>query len=212
MEEEKILIVEDEELLVLQIKSDLLQMGYAVTDSYSSGEEAIEGVEKLKPDLILMDITLKGKLDGIQTAGLIRRKHDIPVIYLTAHSEEGAVEQAQATEPYGYLLKPISSRGLEIAVKIALYKHRTDREKDRLTKDLQQALEKVRVLSGLLPICSYCKKIRNDKNYWEQIESYISKHSDALFTHSICPECKNKVMAEIEKIPGTHIEDGPDRA
>jgi len=143
-----------------------------------------------------MDIRLKGGMDGITTAEVIKKQHDIPVIYMTAHSEKSTIERAKTTEPYGYLLKPINNKEFQIAVEITLYKHKIENEKALLTKRLQDALEKVKLLSGMLPICSSCKKIRNDEGYWEQIETYISEHSEAQFTHGLCLECTARLYPD----------------
>src|SRR5208337_1982719 len=114
------LIVEDEGLVALKTKKDLERIGYDVVDIFASGEEALEGIEAVRPDLILMDIQLQGKIDGIDAANDISEKYDVPVIYLTAHSEENTLWRAKKTEPYGYLLKPIDEKELHIAVEIAL--------------------------------------------------------------------------------------------
>ncbi|MBF0500357.1 MAG: response regulator [Candidatus Riflebacteria bacterium] len=194
----KILIVEDEAILALQMKENLLQMGYSITAIYPSGEEALEGIPAAPPDLVLMDINLLGDIDGIETADRISRQFDIPSIFITAHSEESTITRAKMTGPYGYLLKPVNPKELQIAVEMALYKSKTDKEKAQLTKELRTALEKVKTLSGLLPICCSCKKIRNDKGFWEQVEVYIRDHSEAEFTHSLCGECMKKLYPEIE--------------
>ena len=136
---------------------------------------------------------LKGELDGIETANLITKQYDIPVIYMTAHSEAVAIERAKMTEPYAYLLKPVSHKELQVAVELALYKSKTDKEKAQLTKELQAALEKVKLLSGMLPICASCKKIKKDEGYWEQVEVYVSGHSEAEFSHGLCDECGMKL-------------------
>lgn len=193
MEKKKILIVEDEGIVALQIKDSLEEMGHAVADIYSSGEEALENIGVLCPDLVLMDIKLRGEMDGIETAGRIRRQYNLPVIYLTAHSETSTLGMAKLTEPYGYVLKPFNVQELQIAIELAVHKHRIDTEKEKLTNELKDALEKVKLLSGMLPICSACKKIRDDKGYWNQIEVYIRDHSEAEFSHGICPECAKRL-------------------
>lgn len=203
MADRKILIVEDEGLLALQIEKELQQNGHAVAAICASGEEALKFIEAERPDLVLMDIKLQGELDGIETAGRIQEAYDIPVIYMTAHAEESTIERAKATGPYGYLLKPVRPKELHIAVEIAIYKHKTEKEKAQLAEErdkliiaLQEALAKVKQLSGFLPICASCKKIRDDRGYWNQIESYIHDHSEAEFTHGLCPECARKLYPE----------------
>ena len=123
MSDAKILIVEDERIVAKDIEKRLLKLGYGVTGIISSGEKALESVESAYPDLVLMDIRLKGKIDGIETAEGIRKKHDIPIVYITAYGSEEIVERARATEPFGYLLKPFEDRELRTAIEIALFRH-----------------------------------------------------------------------------------------
>ncbi len=139
MEKKRILIVEDEGILALRIKSDLEEMGYAVVGTYASGKEALEGIKEAGPDLVLMDISLQGKMDGIETACRMNKDYGVPVIYLTAHSEENIIERAKITEPYGYILKPFTTKELRIVVEVALHKYKIDREKAQLTIELQKA-------------------------------------------------------------------------
>lgn len=194
----KVMLVEDEAILALQLKDLLKQMGHSVTAICASGEAALESVETAPPELILMDINIQGEMDGIETARCIHERHDIPVIFMTAHSETNTIARAKTVEPYGYLLKPVNPKELQIAVEVALYKAFLDREKAKLTRELQEALEKVKLLSGILPICCSCKKIRNDQGYWEQIEVFIRDHSDADFSHGLCEECRNKLYPDLE--------------
>lgn len=123
-----ILIVENESLVSLNIENRLLEMGYEVPATASSGEAAIQAAESTKPDLVLMDIRLNGKIDGIQAAEAIRDRFKIPVIYLTAYSDRETLQRAKITEPYGYIIKPFEARELGSVIEIALYKHRIDRE------------------------------------------------------------------------------------
>ncbi|KJU84500.1 multi-sensor signal transduction histidine kinase [Candidatus Magnetobacterium bavaricum] len=132
----KILIVEDEAVLSMQIKYEVLQMGYSVTGISDTGEKALASIGKEMPDIVLMDITLKGKLDGIETADLIHKQYNIPIIYMTAHSEKGTIERAKLTNPYGYLLKPVNIKELQIALDVTLYKSMIDEEKAELTERL----------------------------------------------------------------------------
>jgi len=190
MESGKILIVEDELLIGENLKRSLLKNGYEVPCIAVTGTEAISMVEQHNPDLILMDIKLKGDMDGIEAAGIIRKRFDIPVVFLTAHSDIDTFEKAKITEPFGYLLKPFEDRQLCLAIETTLYKNRMEKERKKL-------LEEIKVLRGLLPICSHCKKIRNDTGYWEQIEDYIRNHSEAVFSHGICPDCLKKFYSDL---------------
>jgi len=124
---DKILIVEDESIVALNLQSRLEKMGYEVSGVASSGEAAIAAAQANQPDLVLMDIRIKGKIDGIETANIIRAKFNIPVIYLTAYVDQETLERAKITEPYGYLIKPIEAKELSSNIQISLYKHRTER-------------------------------------------------------------------------------------
>ena len=126
MADTSLLVVEDESIVAMDIKHRAEGMGYKVMGIASSGEEAISKTGEFQPDLILMDIVLKGKMDGVQAAQIIREKYDIPVVYLTAYSDEKTLGRAKLTGPFGYIIKPFEDRELHSAVEIALYKHQMD--------------------------------------------------------------------------------------
>ncbi|MDD5677176.1 MAG: response regulator [Kiritimatiellae bacterium] len=124
----RILIVEDENIVAKDIQNSLIGLGYAVAGVISSGEEAVERVGALKPDLILMDVMLRGAMDGIEAAERIRREHAVPVIYLTAYTDDDTLRRAKLTEAFGYLLKPFEDRELRTTIEMALYKHTMERK------------------------------------------------------------------------------------
>jgi PAS domain S-box-containing protein len=128
MDTTKILIVEDENIVALDIKNRLTKLGYLVAGRAVSGPEAIALAAESQPDLILMDIRLKGDMDGITAAEQIRDSWDIPVIFLTAYSDETTLQRAKITQPYGYLLKPFEDRDLHTTIAMALYRHKIERE------------------------------------------------------------------------------------
>ena len=200
----RILIVEDDSLVALDLKNSLESFGYEISDTVSSGEAAIEKVAALNPNLVLMDILLSGALDGIRTAEIIRKRFNIPIIYLTAYSEEKIFQEAKVTEPYGYVLKSCNSRELHIAIEVALYKRKADEEKNNLIAELQKALATIKQLHGILPICSSCKKIRDDNGSWNEMEVYITEHSEADFSHGYCPECGKKALEEFKALKKPH--------
>lgn len=115
-----ILIVEDESIVALDIKDKLERLGYTVLAIVSSGEEAIEEVKKATPDLVLMDIVLKGEIDGIETARRIRDDFDTPIIYLTAHSDERTLKRAEITGHFSYIIKPFADEDLQNAIETIL--------------------------------------------------------------------------------------------
>jgi hypothetical protein len=124
----RILIVEDESIVALDISNRLIKMGYKVLAIAASGHEAIQKAQELSPDLILMDIKLKGEMDGVEAVREIQVKLDIPAIYLTAYADEATLQRAKITGPYGYLLKPFEERELHTTIEMALYKHKLERQ------------------------------------------------------------------------------------
>lgn len=128
MRETRILIVEDESITAMDIQGSLIDLGYVVQAAVSSGTAALEAVARQCPDLILMDIRLEGEVNGIQAANQIRARFDVPIVYLTAHSDDVTLQQAKITEPFGYILKPFYDRDLHKTIEIALYKHKVDKE------------------------------------------------------------------------------------
>lgn len=123
-----ILIVEDENVVALEIQERLKSYGYHVTGFAVSGEEAIKMAEATCPDLVLMDIMLKGKMDGVDAAQMIRACFDIPVVYLTALSDENTLQRAKATKPFGYLIKPFNEKELHSTIEVALYMHKMEQK------------------------------------------------------------------------------------
>ena len=121
MAEAKIMLVEDEVLFAKDLQDLLVSWGYTVPALVATGEEAIEKAGEIKPDLVLMDIVLKGGMDGIEAADTIRTRFKIPVVYLTAYADDETVQRAKITEPYGYVLKPLEERDLHVTLEIALY-------------------------------------------------------------------------------------------
>lgn len=127
MKQKQILIVEDERLIADDIKMSLKNLGHAVCGMVSSGEEAIKIAEETHPDLVLMDIVLKGQMDGTEAAAIIRARFHIPILYLTAYADDKTLERAKVTEPYGYIVKPFENRELNSMIEIALYKHKIEK-------------------------------------------------------------------------------------
>ncbi|QUH22950.1 response regulator [Methanobacterium alkalithermotolerans] len=140
MVNEKILIVEDEELVAQDIKSILEDLGYVVPAISSSAEEALEKIEQNCPDSVLMDIMLEGEMDGIEAAQIIGDRFDIPVVYLTAYSNGDILKRAKKTEPYAYILKPFQEQDLKVNIELALYKHEAKKNKMYFLK--QKALNR----------------------------------------------------------------------
>lgn len=134
-----VMIVEDENIVAMDIKQRLEMLGYKVTATVATGEEAIELAEKTRPDVILMDIVLKGEVDGIEAAEEIRRRFKIPIIYITAYSDKKTLERAKVTEPFGYIIKPFEDKELHSVIEITLYK-------DKIEKKLRESEERYRAI------------------------------------------------------------------
>lgn len=136
MSKAKILVVEDESIVSKDIQLSLKKLGYKVIGSATTGAKAIEMALQLKPDIILMDIMLKGDINGIRATKRIQTKANIPVIYLTAYADENTLERAKVTQPYGYIIKPFKEIDLQTSIEMALYKHKKQLEllddRDRL--------------------------------------------------------------------------------
>jgi putative two-component system response regulator len=147
MNNDKIMVVEDEWIVADQLCNNLKELGYIVCSSASTGDEAIRNVGEDRPDLILMDIVLKGKMDGIETADRITSQFDIPVIYLTAYTNQEYIERAKQTKPFIYLVKPFKKKELHANIEMALHKHRLDKEikeyLDRLVKCYKGTIESI---------------------------------------------------------------------
>ena len=131
MNNERILIVEDEKIIAIDLQRRLERFGYSVVGMAGEGEAAVSLALELSPDIILMDIMLAGKMDGIEAAKAIKAAKDIPFIFLTAYTDEKTLERAKEVEPYGYILKPFKERELYTTIDIALYKHDIERKLTR---------------------------------------------------------------------------------
>ena len=124
----KILVVEDESIVAMALEKSLERMGYAVVGTADSGRAAIERAAEGRPDLVLMDIRLKGSMDGIEAGAAIRSRFGVPLVYTTAYADDETLRRARVTEPYGYIIKPFDDRDLRTAIEIALYRHRSDKK------------------------------------------------------------------------------------
>ena len=186
----KVLIVDDISENISALAIALESEGFDIKTA-ASGEQALEIIQNDSPDLILLDINMDG-MDGFETC-LTLKKSDatkgIPVIFLTVSKETEAIVRGLSCGGVDYIAKPFRQEEVCARVRTHLSLRTLMKEKEKLISELQEALAKVKTLSGLLPICSSCKKIRDDKGYWNQIETYIRQHSEAEFTHSICPKC-----------------------
>ncbi len=149
MENDRILIVEDEAIIAMEIENQVQGLGYEVTSIVDTGEKAIKKAEEDKPDLILMDIRIKGEMDGIEAAEEIRNRFGIPVIFSTAYLDEERIERAKITMPFGYVLKPIQERDLKVTIEMALYVAKVDTERKKSEIMFSQMFEQSKTSTQL---------------------------------------------------------------
>lgn len=204
---DRILLVDDEPINI-QVLASALKNSYEII-SAQSGVEAIMLVKEQKPDLIILDVMMPG-LSGYDVCRSIKSDptfSDIPVIFLTAIDTHDGARQGLEAGGIDYLTKPVDLDLLKLRVQNHLEsKDRNDLLKEqrdlliRQKEELEAALARVRQLEGIIPICSYCKKIRDDQNSWQQLETYISQHSEAMFSHGMCPDCFAEQMEVIRNM------------
>jgi len=192
----RILIVEDENIVARDIQNTLKHLGYAVTGLAATGEDAIQKAGETRPDLVLMDVMLKGYQDGVEAAQKILALYNIPVIYLTAFTDEKTLQRAKVTEPYGYILKPFEERELHIAIEMAIYKH-------RMAMKLQ---EREQWLAKILKTISDAVIVIDNKGN----VSFMNMVAEAL-TGWKQKDATGKPLAEVFKIVETDKNTSPDK-
>lgn len=217
----KVLVVDDEVIYTDIFTSVLKKNGYGFTIG-RNGHEALEKLGEGTTDLIILDIMMPG-IDGFETCRRVRNDvatQDIPIIMVTAQDNNEFKLKGLEAGANDFLHKPVDTLEMMIRVKNLLKmkdyqdtlkwnigmletevarRMRTEMEKEKLIADLRDAIAKIKILNGLLPICSSCKKIRDDQGYWKQIDAYICEHTDTEFSHGICPDCAAKLYPQYYK-------------
>lgn len=185
-----ILIIDDHPA-TRKLLEDILGHMYHVLLA-SNGLEALELVrENPQIDMVLLDIIMPG-MNGYEVCQRLKedeRTADIPVVFLTVMEEDHDEARGFAVGVTDYIIKPISRLRLLARVKNQLALRQKQRELELKNRELQTALVQIKTMQGILPICSFCKQIRNDLGSWQRLEDYIQHHSEAEFSHSICPKC-----------------------
>lgn len=194
-----ILIAEDDPVSRRILEVTLSGWDYDVSVT-SNGTDALNLLlSENAPSLAILDIMMPG-IDGLEVC---RRVRELPsatppyLIMLTAMAGKADVVRGIESGANDYLSKPFHRDELRARVAVGVQMLALQKRLAERVKELEQALSQVKQLQGMLPICSYCKKIRNDQNYWQRVECYISDHSDVEFSHGICPDCHSRVMAEL---------------
>nr|WP_320193298.1 response regulator [uncultured Desulfobacter sp.] len=187
MDKKSCILIVDDERLNIKLLTELLRDKYKIMAA-KNGEQALKAARgNVAPDLILLDIMMPG-IDGYEVCKRLKAdektKH-IPVIFVTAVTETQDAARGFQAGAVDFIQKPLNLVMAKARVDLHIKLHKT-------MDELKEALSQVKKLSGLLPICMHCKKIRDDKGYWNQIEAYIDNHSEAQFSHSICNECAEK--------------------
>ncbi len=174
---EKTILAVDDDASTLRLISILLEdKGYKVNLA-QSGEEALESLKNSLPDLILLDIIMPG-LNGFEVCSQLKKRNNtrsIPIVFLTAKDEIDDIVKGFKLGGVDYIVKPFHEEELLVRIRTHI---------------------EMKILRGLIPICSSCKKIRDDQGYWYQIEKYIEEHSEALFSHGLCEDCQEKLYKD----------------
>lgn len=200
-----VLIVDDDPLVGEMIQGIVEDIGYRVVGRALNGQDGIELTTSLKPDVVIMDINMPG-LNGIEASQQIGECCAAPIVVLTAYENQELISQITEAGAGAYLVKPPHRGELERAITVAIARFK-DLEAVKLlnvklnqkNEALETALSQVKQLSGLLPICMHCKRIRIDAGYWQEVEQYIRDRSNAEFSHGLCPDCLEKFYPDFPK-------------
>ncbi len=185
-----VLIVDDVPENLTVLKKILEEQNYRVRPAIS-GEIALKAVNSRPPEMILLDIRMPG-MDGYEFCQRMKsneKTKDIPVIFISALTELDDKVKAFALGGIDFITKPFQEKEVLARVNTHLTIRRLQQRLEEKNETLQKALDEIKVLKGIIPICAWCRKIRDDEGFWKQVEDYIAEHSEAMFSHGICPDC-----------------------
>lgn len=185
----------------LQVLGNILRKKNYNIAAATSGKQALDMVVNSQPDLILLDIMMPD-LNGYEVCEKLKENptiKDIPVIFLTAKTETDDIVKGFTVGAVDYLTKPFESAELLARANTHIELKRARDKERELIVQLKEALTRVKQLSGMIPICSRCKKIRDDEGFWQRVEEYLEAHSEAQLTHSLCPDCVIKLFPEMSE-------------
>ena len=192
------IMIVDDILENVELLMELLSKEGFVVRTANDGELALRSIRAKAPELILLDIRMSG-MDGFEVCSRLKAEagtSQIPVMFISAFGDEKQKVKGFEVGGVDYVTKPFSPAEVISRVKTHVTLRRTQVELENRAVQLENALAQVKRLNSLLPICSSCKKIRDDQGYWQQIEDYISEHADVDFSHSICPDCMRELYPE----------------
>jgi len=194
----KILIADDEPVTRAAVKKVVTRRGWEVVVCDNGHDAAAQFDLENPPDVAVLDWMMPG-LDGSELCQRLRKKKvRAYLIMLTGRTRPEDLVQALASGADDYVRKPFDWSELIARIKVGVRVSLLQRQLDEKVCQLQASLANAKQLGGLLPICSYCKRIRDDRDYWNGLEHYISSHSDAKFTHGVCPSCMRDALSEVE--------------
>jgi PleD family two-component response regulator len=205
----KVLITDDDPDILLLTTILLEEEGFEVFQA-TTGRECLDATRNNNPDIVLLDVMLPD-MPGTEVCRQIKADPDLRDSFVILVSGVRVSSEYQAdglnVGADGYIIKPIPNKEFVARVQAMVRIKRAEdalrekeKEQQKLIRRLKEAFAEIKTLKGFIPICASCKKIRDDEGYWDQLEAYISKHTDAVFTHGICPECAEKYKAEIEEM------------
>ena len=198
LEPVRILYMEDDPGTARLFQKRLGREGYIV-DIARDGEEGLAKFDENPYDVVAVDQSMP-VVSGLEVIRILASRGPLPpLLVITGSSDLRSAVEAMKLGASDYIVKDVDSTYLDLlppVIEQVLHQRRLVEERERLIGQLRKALAEVKTLSGLLPICAACKKVRTDKGYWETIEEYIRSHSEADFTHSICPECREKLYGD----------------
>jgi CheY-like chemotaxis protein len=210
----KTLIAEDDSTTRLLLEITLTDWGFEAL-TVNDGEQAWQRLQADESiNLVLLDWNMPG-LSGVDVCRNVRQRANQRTVYIilvTARRDKEDVVAGLQAGADDYITKPFASEELHARVMVGVRIVQLQQALAARVQELEQALSRVKLLQGLLPICGYCKKIRDDQNYWQHLESYISAHSEAQFSHGVCPDCFERVVRpELDAIGASGPTPPPDR-
>jgi sigma-B regulation protein RsbU (phosphoserine phosphatase) len=209
----RILIADDDDVSRLALQAMLTKRGHAVVAA-ADGVEAWQFLQDKEPPKLAILDWMMPEIDGVELCRRSRAEPDLKSLYLIMLTSRGSRQhliEGLRAGANDYVTKPFDREELEARVNVGLQVVELQDELKSRVRELESALANVKQLQGLLPICCYCKKIRDDQNYWQQLEGYISCHSDTRFSHGICPDCMQTVVKQFaEQVSPTLPTAGPE--